>query len=323
MMPVLQSVATVAATCVMGLYAAAAFSQPYPNKPLRIIGPEPGGAADFVARLVGQGLSLSFGQQVIVENQGSASGTIAAQMVAKAQPNGYTLLIYGSTVWTVPLMQDTPYDPVKDLAPITFAARSPNVLVVHPSLPVNSVPELVTAAKAAPGKLNYATGGTGSTPHLAAELLKSMAGINIVRINYKGSTPALNGLLSAEVHLMFAIAAAAMPHVKPGRLRALAVTSAQPSPLVPGLPTVAASGLPGYESGTTIGVFAPAGTPAALINLMNQEMARVLEKPDTKEKCFNVGMETVGSSPEVFAALVKSDIAKWGKVIRDAGIRAE
>ncbi|MBI3938727.1 MAG: tripartite tricarboxylate transporter substrate binding protein [Betaproteobacteria bacterium] len=310
------------ATMVLG--AEAVRAQSYPNKPIRIVTAEPGGANDLVARIIAHGISGPLGQQVIVENRGGASGIIAAQTVAKAPPDGYTLLLYASPLWIVPLMRSNmPYEPLSDFSPITWAASAPNILVVHPSLPVKSVKELIALARARPGELNFAIGGFGASPHLAAELFKALTGVNIVRINYRGGGPAVNDLLAGQVQLMFAAAGSVAPHIKSGRLRALAVTSAQPSALYPGLPTVAASGLPGYESASTYGIFAPAGTPATTINLLNLEIVRALNRADVKERLFGSGIETVGSPPEELTARMKSEMARLGKVIKDAGIRTD
>jgi tripartite-type tricarboxylate transporter receptor subunit TctC len=299
----------------------AVFAQDYPNRPIRIVTSEPGGGSDFTTRVVAQGLTSSLGQQVIVDNR---AGTLAAaQIMTKAAPDGYTILVYNNSLWTLPLIQNVFYDPVRDFSPIILVTRSPNILVMHPSLPINSVRELIAFAKASPGALNYASGTIGSSNHLAAELFKAMAGVNIVRIAYKGSGFAVNDLLGGQVQMMFATAGSAAVHVKSGRLKALAVTSALPSVLAPGLPTVAASGVPGYEAVTMYGMYAPANSPATLINRLNQEAARFLNLPDTKERFFSAGVETVGGSPQEFAAAIKSDMARLGKVITDAGIRAE
>ncbi len=303
--------------------AGIALAQNYPIKPVRIVTAESGGGADFMSRMIAQELTASLGQQVVVENRGGASGAIAAQAVAKAPADGYTLLFYSNGIWTLPLLQDVPYDPVKDFAPLTLVATSPNMIVVHPSMPVRSVKELIALAKARPGELNYSMGGTGTTPHLAAELFKSMAGVNLVRVNYKGAGPALNDLIAGQVQLTFATTASGTPHVKSGRLRALAVTSAEPSALAPGLPTVAASGLPGYESVASYGMFSTARTPAALVSRLNQEIVRVLDRAEVKEKLVNTGVEAVGGSPEGFAAMIRLEMLKWGKVIKDAGLRGE
>ena len=306
---------------IMLLGAGAVSGQNYPNKPIRIVTSEAGGGNDIQARLIAQGLTGALGEQVIVENR--PSGIIPGEIVSKAQPNGYTLLLYNNTLWTGPLIQKTPYDAVKDFSPIVTIAKAANILVVNPALPINSVAELIALAKAKPGELNYGSSGTGASNHLAAELFRAMAGINIVRINYKGAGPALTALLAGELQLMFPTAGAVAPHIRTGRVRVLAVTSAEPSALAPGVPTMAASGLPGYESISIYGVFAPAGTPRALIDKLNAEIGRLLNRADIKEKFFNAGMETVGGSPEQLAATVKSEIARLGKVIKEAGIRSE
>lgn len=292
----------------------------YPNKPIRIVTSETGGGNDIPTRLIAQGISVPLGQNVIVENRPSS---VTGELVSRAVADGYTLLVHGSNFWLGPLLQKTPYDPVRNFSPITLAASTPNVLVVHPSLPVKLVKDLITLAGAKPGLLNYASGSTGSSNHLAAELFKAMAGVNIVRIPYNGTGRALNGLMGGEVQLMFPNAGGATPHLKSGRLRALAVTSATPSVLGPGLPTVAASGLPGYESVNTLGIYAPVRTPAAIITRLNQEIVRFLKTPEAKEQLLNSGVEVVGSSPEQLGATMKSEILRIGKVIKDAGIKAD
>lgn len=298
--------------------------QAYPTKPIRIVTAEAGGGNDFAARAIVRGIADSMGQQLIVDNRGGAGGIIAAEIVARAAPDGYTLLVYASNIWIIPLLKkNVPYDMAKDFAPITWAARSPSTLVVHPSLPVKSVKDLIAIAKAKPGQLNYGSGGSGATTHLAAELFKSMAKVNIVRVTYRGNAPALNDLIAGQIQVMFATAGTVAPHIGSGRLRALAVTSAQPTALSPGLPTVASSGLPGYESLSIYGVFAPSKTPTAIIQQLNREMVRVLHRADVKEQFFNAGVETVGSSPEAFAAAIKSDVARMAKVINEAGIRED
>jgi tripartite-type tricarboxylate transporter receptor subunit TctC len=272
------------------------------------------------ARLIAQGLGVNLGQQVIVDNR---PGAIPAETVAKAPPDGYTLLFNGSTVWLLQFLRDNvSYDPAKDLAPITLATQAPSLLVVHPSLPVKSVNELIALARARPGELNYAAGVIGAPPHIAGELFKVRTGINIVQVNYKGVPAALNDMIGGQVQFMFPTVGSVIAHVRSGRLRALAITTAESSGLFPGLPTIAAS-LPGYESTAPLAVFAPAGTPANLIHRLNEEIVRVLNTGDVKEKFLNVGIETVGSSPEQLTARVKSDIAILGKMIRDAGIRAD
>ncbi|MBI2320187.1 MAG: tripartite tricarboxylate transporter substrate binding protein [Betaproteobacteria bacterium] len=301
----------------------AAYAQAtYPAKTIRIVTAAAGGASDFAARVIAQGLTSSFGQQVIVDNRGGGSGVIAAQIVTKSPPDGYTLLLFTSPIWLLPFVQDNvPYDPVTDFAPVSLIDRSPSVLVVHPSLPVKSVRALIDLAKARPGQLNYSRASAGGPSHLAAELFKTMAGITLVEVPYKGGGPAVLALLGGEVELSFASAGAAAAPIKLKRLRALAVTTAEPSVLFPELPTIAASGLPGFESILVNGMFAPAGTPASIINRLNQEIVQILHRPDVKERFLNTGMETVGTSPEKFEAFVKSEMAKWGKVIKSVGIR--
>ncbi len=305
-----------------GMMSAEVYAQSYPSRPVRLVASDPGGGTDFVARLLSQALTPALGQQFVVENRGG-SVVIPADVVARSPADGHTLLVFGNTFWLLPLLQNAPYDPLKDFAPVSQVVSSPNVLVVHPSLPVRTTKDLITLAKARPGKLNYASGLTGSTPHLAPELFKSMAGVDIARIPYKGAGPALTAVMGGQVDMMVAIAAAAAPHTASGRLRLLGVTSAQPSPLVPGVPTVAASGLPGYEAVSIIGVFAPAGTPPATLRTLSQEIRGVLAKPDVRERLAVSGAEPVGSTPEEFAATVRAEVQRLGKVIRDAGIKSE
>lgn len=304
---------------VVPLLCGTAAGQEYPVRPVRIVTSEAGGGNDLQARMVARGLTSALGQQVIVENR--PSGVIPGEIVSRASPNGYTLLLYNNALWTGPLIQAAPYDPVRDLAPITTVATGPNFLVVAPALPVSSVAELIALAKSKPGELNYASSGTGATNHLAAELFKTMAGVNIVRIGYKGAGPALNDLIAGQVQVMFPTAGAAAPHVKSGRVKALAVTSVERSALAPQLPTVAASGLPGFESLAIYGMFAPARTPRPLIDRLNGEIVRVLNSAEIRERFFAVGMETAGGSPEQLAATVKSEMVRMGKVIKEAGIK--
>jgi tripartite-type tricarboxylate transporter receptor subunit TctC len=303
---------------LLGLYVPfTALAQNYPAKPVRIVTVAPGSANDIVARLIANELRPVFGQTVIVDNR----STIAAEVVARAPADGYTLLLYGSAVWLSPFIRsNTPYDPVKDFAPLTLVASSPNIVVTHPSLPVKSVRELITFARARPGQLNYAAGSLGAVPHLAAELFKSMAKLNIVRVAYKGTGGSLIGILSGEVELMFPTAGSVTPHIKAGKLRALAVTSLQPTALAPGLPLLA-DALPGYESVSLNGMFAPARTPDPIIRQLNQEITRIMTRPDVKEKLVAAGTDAMATTPEEFAATIKSEMAKWGTLIRNVGIR--
>ena len=301
--------------------AADAIAQNYPVRPIRVITAEPGGGNDFAARTIGQAISPRLGQQWVIDNRGGAGGMIAAEIAAKAAPDGYTLLVYASNIWIIPLLRrDISYS-MRDFAPITWIARSPNIVVVHPSLPVTSVPELIELARAQPGRLSYASGGAGATTHLAAELFKSMAKVDILQVAYKGNGPALIDLAGGRVQVMFATASSVAPYIKPGRLRAIAVTSTEPSVLAPGLPTVASAGLPGYESGSIYGVFAPARTPEPMIRQLNAAILAVLATPPVKDRFLASGVETVGSTPERFAEVIRADVARMSKVIKEAGIR--
>jgi len=300
-----------------------ASAQQYPEKPIHIITADPGGGMDFAARLVGQKLTESFGQQVIVDNRRGAGGIIATEAAAKAPPDGYTVLITATAFWIAPLLQKTSYDPIRDFDPITLLVRAPNILVVHPSLPAKTVQGLIAFAKAHRGQLNYASGGEGSSNHLAAELFKALAGVDMVRVVYKGSAQGISDVMAGHVQVMFPAAAAAMPHVKSGKVRALGVTTSQPSSLAPGLPTVASSGLPNYESAAIYGMLAPTRTPPIAVMRLHEAVSRVLNQPDTKEKLFNSGVETVGAGPTEFSAYIKADMARMEKVIKAAGIRGK
>jgi tripartite-type tricarboxylate transporter receptor subunit TctC len=302
-------------------YAKSIKAQDYPNRPVRLVTAAIGGGIDFGARLIGQALSTSLGQQFVVDNRGGTN--VAPLTAAKATPDGYTLLVHNNTVWLSPLIEPVPYDHEKELAPITLTSRSPNLLVVHPSLNVNSVKELIAAAKANPGGINYASGPVGAANHLAAELFNALAGVSLVRVGYKGGGPAVLDLVSGQVKVMFGTTGAVATHVKSGRLRGLAVSSAAPSLLAPGLPTIAQSGVPGYEAEAIYGIWAPMKTSRAIVNRLNQEIVRYLKLPETRERFFNAGVETVGSSPEEFAAVIKSESARMGKVIAAAGLGAK
>ena len=306
---------------MMVLGTGAVYSQDYPNKPIRMVTTGVGGDADILLRLVMPGISDRLGQSVIIENR--PAGIIPAEIVSRATPDGYTLLTMGSPMWIGALLQKTPYDPVRDFSPITNMTKSPAVLVVHPSVAANSVKELIALAKAKPGVLNYASGGTGGTSHLAAELFNSLAGVNIVRVNYKSGSLRLGASLNGEVQVQFISPGTVASHVKAGKLKSLAVTSAEPSALAPGVPTIAASGLAGYEVVGLQGLFAPAKTPAAIIKRLNQEVVLYLNQPNVKQRILDSGEEVVGSSAAEFAAKVKAEMARMGKVIKDAGIKAD
>ena len=305
---------------LMVLGAGVASAQDYPNKPIRIVTSGAGGGGDFVTRLISPGLAASLGQPVVVDNR---PGIIPAQFVSKAPPDGYTLQVAGGAVWIIPLLRETPYDMMRDFSAISLLVREIFIVVVHPSVPVKSVRELIALAKARPGELNFASPGPGTTQHLGLELFKSMTGVNIVHIPHKGGAAAITALMSGEMQALIYDWGVVAPHLKSGKLRALAVASATPSTLVPGLPTVAASGLPGYDVAGLTGIWAPAKTPGAIINRLNQEIVRVINLPDVNERFLNAGLEAVGGSPEQFAATLKSEIAKWGKVIKDGGIKVD
>ena len=307
------------AVSAMALGPGIVSGQDYPSKPIRIVAGAAGGGGDWVARYLAQGISGPLGQPVIVENRGSA--VLSADTVAKAPPDGYTALVQGASLWVVGLLQKMPYDVVRDFSPITMVSKEAFLVAVHPSLPVKSIKELIALAKAKPGQLNYASGTTGGPPHLGAELIKSMAGVNIVRVAYKGTAPAVTGVLTGESELTVADLALLLPHVKSGKIRGVAVTSSAPSELAPGVPTVAATGLPGFELVGGSGIWAPAKTPAAVINRLNQEIGRLLNTAETKERFLGFQIEVEGGTPAQFDARIKSDIVKWTKVIKDAGIK--
>jgi tripartite-type tricarboxylate transporter receptor subunit TctC len=300
---------------------AAVHAQEFPARPMRIVTAAVGGASDLVARLIAQGLTGSLGQQAIVDNR--PSGMIPGEIVVAAPPDGYTLLFHGSSLWMMPLLQKVPFDPIKDLAPITLAASTPNIVVVHPAVAAKSIKDLIALAKAKPGALNYASGASGASSHLAAELFKYMAGVNIVRVPYKGQGPAVLAVLAGEVQMSFATSSSVSGHIKSGKLRALAIATAKPSALAPGLPTVAESGLPGYQSASNAGMFAPAGTSAKIVALLNREIVRALNKPEVKELLSRDGTEVIGTSPQELTASMKSEMASLGKVIKAAGIRTD
>jgi tripartite-type tricarboxylate transporter receptor subunit TctC len=284
----------------------------FPSRVIRIVTAAPGSNHDWGARLTAHELAPRIAQRVIVENRGS----ISVEYVAKEAPaDGYTVLFYGPVVWLQPLLTRVNWDPFADLAPVSLAISAPNVAVVHPSLPVKTVKELVALARTRPGQLNYGAGGGGSTPHIAAELFKHMAKVDIVRVNYKGSGPAQIGLMTGEVQIMFAGLGPIMPHVKAGKARALAVTTAKRTKLTPELPTVAESGLPGYESQAAIGFFVPRKTAADVVGFLNREIVQALRASDP-EKLFNAGVEVVASSPEEFTAFMKAEVGRMGEVIK-------
>ena len=304
------------------LASSLACAQTYPVKPVRILTCEAGGTCDLSARVVAQALTERLGQQVVVENRGAASGLVAVQALIKAPADGYTLLFHSSPVWLMPFLQDNvPYDPVRDLVAVSLVTRAPLVLVVHPTLPVKSTKELLALAKARPGELDYGSGATGAAPHLAAELFKSMGRVDIVRIAHRGTGTAVVDLIAGRIQLMFPVLATISPHLKAGKVRALAVTTKQASALLPGLTTISESALPGYDFSGLFGLFAAAGTPPSIVTRLHQEIAAALNKSDARNRLFAAGMETVASSPQEFADRVKHEMTTLGKIIRDAGIK--
>ena len=301
------------------------YAQGYPAGPVRVIVPfPPGGGVDSMGRLVSQKLSESFGRQFIVDNRGGANGMIGSEAVAKSTKDGYTLMVNGANFVTTPILfTQVSYDPVKDFDPVSLMALGPNVLVVHPSLPVKSVKELIALAKAKPGHVQFAGSGSGSTPHLAGELFNVMAKVEMVHVPYRGSGPAMIGLLSGEASIMFLPAINAGPHVKSGRLRAIAVTSRERLPAMPELPTVSESGLKGYESAQWYGLLAPVGTPAEILNLLNAQIAKIMQAADMKQRLTAEGLVAVGGTREQFAAHIRTETAKWAKVIKASGAKVD
>jgi len=303
---------------------ALAHAQSYPAKPIRIVVPfAPGGGADIIARILGQKMTDSWRQQVIVDNRAGASGNIGAEIVAKSAPDGYTLLITSSALAINPsVYRSVPYD-LKDFAPITQPGLLPNILVVHPSVPVKTVKDLIALARSQPGKLAYASAGAGTGTHLAAEMFKLLAGIDMVHVPYKGGGALISDLLGGQVALTFATLPSVMPYVKVGRLRAVAMTTTKRWPGLPAVPTIAESGFPGFEMSTWIGLLAPAGTPKDVIGKLHQEVVRILHLSDVRERFDGLGIEPVGDTPEQFAQYIKSELVKYAKVVKQSGARAE
>ena len=301
-----------------------AFAQAYPTKPIRfIVALAPGGGVDTTARIVGQKLSDAWGQQVLIENRPGAGGTIAAEAVARAAPDGYTLLVTSSGHTSAASLYKLPYDAIADFAAVTVIVVAPNVLVVHPSLPVRSVKELVAFAKARPDELLFGSSGNGSPAHMSLELLKLMTGVRMVHVPYKGTAPSITDLVAGRISATASSVVSTMPHVKAGRLRALAVMSARRSAGVPQLPTVAEAGIPGFANDVWYGMLAPAATPRTVVVRLSEGISSAIAAPDVKERMLAGGLEPVGNPPDEFAAYLRSEVAKWSKVIRAAGIRVE
>jgi tripartite-type tricarboxylate transporter receptor subunit TctC len=300
-------------------------AQTYPARPVRLIVPfAPGGSNDIMARLVGQKLGERLGQQFVVDNRPGASGIVGTDAAAKATADGYTVLMMSLTLAVNPsLYAKLPYDTEKDLLPVSLVASAPLMLVVHPSVPAQTVPQFLAYARANPDKLNFGSGGAGTTPHLAGEMVKSMAALKMTHVPYKGGGPALADLVGGQIQLMLENIPSTLPHVKAGRLRALAVTGAKRSPLVPELPTLDEAGLKGFEIVGWNGLFVPAGTPHAIVAKLHAETSAVLALPEVKERLATLGADGVGSSPDEFAAFVRAELRKWAKVVREAGIKVE
>ncbi|MCC7417706.1 MAG: tripartite tricarboxylate transporter substrate binding protein [Acidobacteria bacterium] len=316
-----------AAACTLAAAVLAcppALAQTYPVKPVRIVvGVPPGGTTDVVARLVGQKLAGQLGQQVVIDNRGGAGGNIGAELVAKSAADGYTLFLatIGTMTINPHLYRQMPFDTLRDFAAVSQLTSMPQVLALHPSIPARTLRDLIALARAQPGNLNFASGGSGTAIHLAGELFKSMTGTQMVHVPYKGSAPAMTDLLSGQVSLMFDQIVTAMPHVQSGRLRALGVTTAKRSAIAPDLPTLAESGLPGYEITTWHGLLAPAGTPREIVAKLSGEAARALQAADVREKFAGQGVDPVSSTPEQFHAFMQSELEKWGKVVKASGAR--
>ncbi len=313
---------TRAVVLTLGLAAASVHSQDYPGKPIRMIVPfAAAGILDIVARAVGERLGGSLGQQVVIDNRGGAGGVIGVEIAARAAPDGYTLLTghIGTHAINASLYPKLGYDPINDFAPITLAAMFPLGLFVHPAVQAQSVPELIALAKSKPGRVDFASVGSGSPTHMAGEMLKAMARVDIVHVPYKGNAAALNDLIGGRVHMFFSNLVTAMPHARSGRLRAIAVSTARRSQQAPELPTIAESGVPGYDVTNWIGMFAPAATPRPIVLRLNHDIAAILNAPEMKERFRAQGVDLVGSTPEAFAAFIRSELAKWRKVVKESG----
>lgn len=312
--------------CTLALFAGTALAQSWPGKPIRLIIPFPaGGSTDIVGRLIGDKLSQNLGHPVIVENRGGAGGTTGSDLVAKSPADGYTILMGTSSTHAIApsLYTHLSYDPVRDFAPISLLGTATILLVVHPSVPVKSVPELIALAKAKPGELTFGSTGNGSVSHLTAEYFKSMAGVQMQHIPYKGDSPMTVDLVSGRISLAFGTAVAFLPYVQQGKLRALAVTDAKPSAVMPALPTVAATGLSGFEALQWFGLFAPAGTPKEIVGKLNGEVTKVMQMPDVQQRFRDLGIQMVGGSPDQFAAFIRAEATKWGKLVRDSGAKVD
>lgn len=310
----------------LGLACAAAFAQSYPARPVRLIVPFPaGGAVDITARAVGAELTKSLGQQVIVENRTGAGGNIAAEAAARAAPDGYTLFMATSAILAVNpvLYTKVPFDPIKDFAPVSLVASAANILIVHPSMPVNTVQELVALLRANPGKYTYGSSGTGTSTHLAAELFKMMAKVDLLHIPYKGGPPSLADLVAGQVNMIFELVPTATPVVKSGKVRALGVAGPRRAPVLPDVPLIAEAGLPGYESTIWFGIVVPIATPAPIVTRLANEIAEAVKQPDLRDRLTNMGYEVGSTTPERMAELVRAELPKWSRVVKAAGAKLD
>jgi tripartite-type tricarboxylate transporter receptor subunit TctC len=315
------------ATAVFLAVSTALSAQDYPSKPIRmVVGFPPGGGTDVVARILAPRMSELLGQPIVIENRPGATGTVAAGQVAKSPPDGYTLMMGHVSVNAIApsLFSNLPYDVLKDFAPVAIAAAVPHLVTVHPSMPANSLKELIGQLKSQPGKLSFPSAGNGSMPHLAGEIFKSLAGVQMVHVPYKGSGQSMQDLLGGQHLVAFDTMPASSPHVRSGKLRALAVSSATRVPGLPEVPTAEEAGLAGYVVSTWYGVFAPAGTPAAMVRRLNADTVKAMQTPDTKSKLEGIGADgTVSRSPEEFAGLVRADTARYAKIVKDIGLRID
>lgn len=311
-------------SCVVGPAVAAEIA--YPSRPIRIVDPfPPGGPSDIVARSISPRLSEALGQTVVVDNRGGAAGVVGCEIVAKAAPDGHTLLLGPSGALTIQptLSSKLPYDPRRDFEPVTQLTSGPQVIAVNPGVPARSIPELIALAKAKPGQLNYASGGAGTANHLAAEVFKLASAVNVVHVPYKGTGPALASVISGETQMIISSLLPALPHVKSGKLRALAVTSTSRSAAVPDVPTAAESGLPKFETSSWHGILVPARTPRAIVTRLHDEVVKVLNLPDVRERLTAQGLNVVASTPQAFASHIKSETEKYARVIKQVGIKPE
>jgi tripartite-type tricarboxylate transporter receptor subunit TctC len=312
------------AIVIVGGCVAVSMAQGYPSRPIRIVVPyPPGGAADNTARILWPRLGEAFGQQVVIDNRSGASGIIGADIVAKSTADGYTLLHDASAYTVNPALRKLPFDPLKDLAPVALLMRSPNMIVVHPSVPVATTRDLIDLAKAQPGRITFASSGYGSAPHMAGELFQYMTKINMLHVPYKGGGPVYADLLGGQVQLFFGSIASALPHVQGGKLKGIAVTSAKRSKSAPQTPTIAESGVPGFEIYEWNALYTPAGTAPAIVTKLNAAISKLLETPEVQQRFFQLGAEVNLMTPAELANYVRSEMAKWAKTVKDMGIKGE